>query len=289
MFQLLKIMFIGNLRFLTYFAPMVSGSQRASDMGLTKAELTKFGRIAYFYHRISQAATFSLVTWLIMFTLSCSVVAYKSDPETSILMLIIGFLLINAQFLISGLFGFRWVMLYLLTTFYPRIRFRNMNSTLTLFQHKRALPVMKSVLKAFVKQFDEMCVFVNTFNYLAKYILFLFYLTGTPCLCLLFYLSVYGDVNFVVRMIALMVLFNGVSVILTINYQTARIAVDAHNSYSILNSILVRNPRMAISTRIKANLLLHSFYFINLIDKSCFLGANSNREIGRATHCSLLL
>lgn len=220
-------------------------------MGLTRTDLKKFARNAYLFYRMGKDAYVFGIGTVIVLTLSTSIFAYFNDPEANAISLILGFCFFNIHAMVSCLFSIPWLILAILLTQYLMIRFRNLTLPLQHIQYKRKLAATKSVLDAFYRQFDEMCVFLATFNELTKYAVLFIYLIATPSLCMQIYLSVYGHVSAIVRFFGVVSIVEGGIAILGVNYQFSRINVEAHKPYQFLNSIIVRNTQLSTGKKLK--------------------------------------
>lgn len=205
---------------------MTSGLEDPLEIGFTEPELLFFAKRAFIYYKLSVSGLQNTVIPVFAFLVLTGIVALFQDPDANLVNILIAGVMIVGQVTFVGLFAFQWFCLYLLIIWYPRIRFKSLTATLEKMQLKSNPLLNRWFLDRFVRQFDELCVFLSRLNDLAKYMMFLVYILYTPINCLLCYLTIWGDIALLVRLVALLLFAESVVLLGIFNNQTAKISKE---------------------------------------------------------------
>lgn len=246
----------GGLKYLSIFAPMVTGFSSPEDFFFTRIQLKKFAKFMALYYQVGVAAVCYILPGAITLLLSMSFWAYVNNTNEIPLI----FLLINTAFMamqtvtITGLF-LPLLALVLASVYFATNQLNNLKQELDDSLGKSRF-IIQSSLDSFVTRFNRISAFIADLNILVKYIYACFYFACTPNYCFMIYIGIYGNVDFAVKVFIWVCLSQQVFFVALFNTQITNLGVEAHKPYNLLNSLFARNTNLRMKTKLKVSGLI---------------------------------
>lgn len=239
----------GRLAFLGVFGEMITGFQKARDIGFTTLETAKFAKKVYVFNRMTHYGRNIVMATMFSSIIACAVLTALIDPKITFWQLSLGLVIIFGQIVSITNFGFAVSAIPIIVPEYIVMNFRHNWAFVEKTSKNKRMP--SKVLESFMKNFDSICVFVADYNKLANYFIGIFVFWCTPLFCVYFYVSIFAFDILLLKIAAMFIFLNLVAMIAAENHQAAKIAKEAHKPYLVLNALMSKSRNLSIRLRLK--------------------------------------